>query len=129
MRSFSVLYPRWRLLRPAPGKRGCRARLSLSLRAADTWDGPGRPSGPQSLRFSLPVSLSRSFLLVHSRCHGQRGTGDFLNVKDNANSEEGLSDRLRCSGVPLELARTRATLPLTDPGSLPSSRDGQAGKT
>lgn len=50
-------------------------------------------------------------------------------MKDNANSEEGLSDRLRCSGVPLELARTRATLPLTDPGSLPSSRDGQAGKT
>lgn len=49
-------------------------------------------------------------------------------MKDNTEDEEGLSDHVKRSGVPLEFACTCAMLPLTDTGSLPSSGDARAGK-
>lgn len=47
----------------------------------------------------------------------------FFNVKDNSNDEEGLLEHLKCSGVPLRPVFTRLPLPLSDPGSLPSSQE------
>lgn len=80
----------------------------------------GRPSGPESLRVSLPVFPHLSVTLFPPRS---------LSSQQPTTRRRCLRHVAHARGPPPELAPTHATLPLPGTGSPPSSGDGEAGES